>query len=73
MIRVSVEVCSGAGRFRAAVWAQSIEHALSLVKARYPSGEARVIFPIEPESFFVVGAAPTSEAVRLEALQDAAG
>ena len=53
MIRVSVDVCSGEARFRAAVWAKSIEHALSLVRARYPGGEATVIFPIEPEAFFV--------------------
>lgn len=73
VIRVSVEVCSGAARFRAAVWAESIERALSLVRARYPGGEARVIFPIEPEAFFVAGGYPTSEVVSLEAPEEAAG
>lgn len=73
MIRVSVEVRSGAARFRAAVWAESIERALSLVKARYPGGEAGVIFPIEPEAFFVDGAVPASGVVRLEAPEEAAG
>jgi hypothetical protein len=73
VIRVSVEVCSGAARFRAAVWAENIERALRLVTARYPGGEARVIFPIEPEAFFVVGGAPASEVVRLEAPEEAAG
>jgi hypothetical protein len=73
MIRVSVEVCSGTARFRAGVWAESIERALSLVKVRYPGGEARVIFPIEPEAFFVVDGAPSCEVVRLEAPEEAAG
>jgi hypothetical protein len=73
MIRVSVEVCSGVARFRAAVWAKSIEHALSLVRARYPGGEATVIFPIEPEAFFVDGVVPTSEVVSLETPEEMAG
>ena len=73
MIRVSVEVCSGAARIRAAVWANSIERALSLVRAHYPGGEVKVIFPIEPEAFFVDGVMPASEAVRLEALEEVAG
>jgi hypothetical protein len=73
MIRVSVEVCSGEARFRAAVWAKSIEHALSLVRARYPGGEATVIFPIEPGAFFVDGVVPTSEAVSLETPEEIAG
>jgi hypothetical protein len=73
MIRVSVEVYSGAARFRATVWAKSIECALSLVRARYPGGEARVIFPIEPEAFFVDGVVPTSEVVSLETPEEAAG
>jgi hypothetical protein len=73
MIRVSVEVCSGVARFQAAVWANSIERALSLVRTRYPGGEARVIFPIEPETFFVDGVVPTSEVVSLEAPEEIAG
>lgn len=73
MIRVLVEVCSGEARFRAAVWAKSIEHALSLARTRYPGGEATVIFPIEPEAFFVDGVVPTSEAVSLETPEQIAG
>jgi hypothetical protein len=73
MIRVSVEVCSGVARFQAAVWANSIERALSLVRTRYPGGEARVIFPIEPETFFVDGVVPTSEVVSIEAPEEIAG
>lgn len=73
MIRVSIEVCSGATRFRASVWAKNIERALSLAGARYPGGEARVIFPIEPESFFVDDEKPASEVVRIESPEEIAG
>jgi hypothetical protein len=66
MIRVSVEVCSGSGSFRAAVWAESIEQALTLTKACYQGGEAAVVFPIEPEAFFVRGIVPPSGMVHPE-------
>jgi hypothetical protein len=53
MVMVSVEVRSGRTHFRVGVQAQSIRRALSLVGGRYPQGEVRVAFPIEPEGFFV--------------------
>ncbi len=53
MVRVSVEVRSGAARFRVGVQAPSILEALSLVGGKYPRRELRVAFPIEPERFFV--------------------
>lgn len=53
MVRVSVEVRSGAARFRVGVQAESIRKALSMVAGRYPQGVVRVAFPIEPEGFFV--------------------
>jgi hypothetical protein len=53
MVKVSVEVRSGTARFRVCVQAESIRKALDMVRARYPSGEAGVVFPIEPEGFFV--------------------
>jgi len=55
VIRVSVEVCSGAARFRVEVLAEGIEHALSVVSACYPGAEATVLFPIDPEVFFAEG------------------
>jgi hypothetical protein len=73
VIRVSVEVCRGATRFRAEVWAKSIERALSLVMARYPGVEARVVFPIESEAFFVDSVVSTSEGVSLETPEEVAG
>jgi hypothetical protein len=74
VIRVSMEVRSGAARFRAVVWAENIVRALSLVRGRYPGCEARVLFPIEPESFFVApGGAPWVEEVVPEVPEVAAG
>jgi hypothetical protein len=53
VVKVCVEVRSGAARFSVAVRAESIRRALSLAEERYPMGEAGVKFPIEPEGFFV--------------------
>ena len=55
MVRVSVEVRDGASRLEVAVRARSISRALGLVAARYPKGDARVVFPIDPEGFFAGG------------------
>ena len=63
MIRISVEVRSEGLRSEIAVWAESIENALNLARANYPSSEVSVIFPIEPEGFFMDATAPLSEAV----------
>ncbi len=74
MIEVSVEVRSGAGRFRAVVWAQSIERAVSLMSTRYPGCQAKVLFPIEPEAFFTnKGPVPASGMVLPEVPEEAAG
>jgi hypothetical protein len=53
MVRVSVEVSSGAARFRVTVQAESIERALEIAKRHNPGGECRVTFPLDPETFFV--------------------
>ena len=53
MVRVSIEVKNGATRFRVGVQAMSIQGAINLVKAYYFAGDVRVIFPIDPEGFFV--------------------
>ena len=52
MVKVSVEVRSGAARFRVSVRAESTRSALRLVGATYPQGEVGLVFPIEPEGFF---------------------
>jgi hypothetical protein len=53
MIRISVQVNSGAARFKVAVQAESIERALEIVARQNPSKECKVTFPIDPETFFV--------------------
>ena len=53
MVKVSVEVRSGAARFRVGVQAPSIREALRLVGGKYPHREVRMAFPIEPERFLV--------------------
>ena len=53
MIKISIEVKSGSARFRVASQAESIEEALEMAR-RYNSGkECKVVFPIDPEGFFV--------------------
>ena len=52
LIQVVVEVRSGAASFRVSVRAHSIERAISLVRDSYPGAEARLVLPVEPESFF---------------------
>jgi hypothetical protein len=53
MVKVSIEVRSGAAHFDVAVQAESIQQAVSFVKERYSKGSVKVRLPIEPESFFV--------------------
>ena len=53
LVRVSVEVRNGTARFRVGVQAESIRKALSMVGGRYLRGVVRVLFPVEPEGFFV--------------------
>lgn len=55
MIRVSVEVRRGDISYRVAVQARSIRRALEILGGRNPGCELRVVFPIDPESFFVRG------------------
>jgi hypothetical protein len=53
MVRISVEVSSGAARFRVSVQAQSIERAMEIVQKQNPGKDCEVRFPIDAESFFV--------------------
>jgi len=54
MIKISIEVKSGtAARFKVAVQAESIERALEIAKRYNPGNECEVVFPIDPEAFFV--------------------
>ncbi len=52
MVRISVEVSSGAACFRVSVQAQSIERALEIVQGQNPGKDCKVSFPIDAEAFF---------------------
>jgi hypothetical protein len=51
-VRISVEVNSGAARFRVSVQAQNIERALEIVQGQNPGKDCKVRFPIDAEAFF---------------------
>jgi hypothetical protein len=53
MIKVSIDVKSGGAKFKVAVKAESIEGALEAAKRHSPGQECKVVFPIDPEVFFV--------------------
>jgi hypothetical protein len=53
MVQVTIEVHSRTAFFTVLMSAQSIQHALSMAAARYPSSVTRVKFPIDPERFFL--------------------
>jgi hypothetical protein len=53
MIKVSIEVKSGAARFEVAVQAESIQRAMEIAKRNHPGNECRLVFPIDSEGFFV--------------------
>ena len=66
MVKVSMEVRKGASRFAVAVSAESLQRAVSLVRDRYPGGECRVLFPMEPEEFLAENAAAPTAAFGVE-------
>jgi hypothetical protein len=53
MIRVTIEVREGTLTRRIQISAPSIERALGIASLRKPGCEARLLFPIDPEAFFV--------------------
>jgi hypothetical protein len=65
MIRVSMEVREGAALSRATVQAESIREAVSITRGRYPGRDVRVVFPIDPEDFFIEGPAEDNGRRRL--------
>jgi hypothetical protein len=53
MIRVTVEIREDALAHRTRVTAPSIERALKIAGGGKPGRSVRLVFPIEPEAFFV--------------------
>ncbi len=66
MVRITVEVGHGAARYRVAVQAESIRHALKIVEGLNPGSDLRVKFPIDPEAFFVKDSAATVGQIKRE-------
>ncbi len=53
MVKVPIQVQQGASVFNVSVQAQSIRRAVGIAAARHPGADARVLFPTDPEAFFV--------------------
>jgi hypothetical protein len=53
MIKIAIEVKSAAASCEVALEAESIEGALEIAKRSNPGTECNVMFPIDPEAFFV--------------------
>ena len=70
MVRISVEVGQGAVRHRVAVQAESIRRAVQIVEGINHGNDFRVVFPIDPETFFVKD--PTATAGLIEQEESAA-
>jgi len=66
MIEVCVEVGVNGASLRLSVRAGSIRRAIEIVQARYPRGDIRVVFPIQPESYFSTRAGSLTERMALE-------
>lgn len=73
MISVYVEVESGTVRFDVMVRAESIERAESIAQTRYPGGAARIVYPIDPEAFFVTDHGTIAGVADLEMAERATG
>ncbi len=56
-----MEVREGTALSRATVQAESIREAVSITRGRYPGREVRVMFPIDPEDFFIGGQAKSRQ------------
>jgi hypothetical protein len=53
MIKVSMEVRAETALSKATVQAESLREAVNITRRRYPGRDVRVIFPIDPEDFFI--------------------
>jgi hypothetical protein len=62
MIRLTVEIREGALTYQVRVTAPSIERALEIAGAGKPGRRGRLVFPIDPEAFFVSAGSGTREA-----------
>ena len=70
MIEVYVEIREGSTRYKVAVRADSITRAVGIVEGHHPGRDVRVVFPIEPEEFFVGDSKGTEAEESIRHLQD---
>jgi hypothetical protein len=73
MIEVLVGVGNDTDHFGVTVRAENIQRAMDIVEAYYPGADARVVHPIEPESFFVPEPAAPAGLVEIKMPESAAG
>ena len=66
---MTIEVGGDDARLGLSVLAASIRQAASVAQALYAGAQIRVIFPIEPETFFVIDSAASVWPVELETPQ----
>ena len=59
MIQVTVEIREGALTYRVRVTAPSIERAIKITGDGKPGRRVRLVFPIDPEVFFLPAASGT--------------
>ena len=59
MIQVTVEIREGAFTYRVRITATSIERALEIAGEGKPGRRVRLVFPIDPDVFFVPAASGT--------------
>jgi hypothetical protein len=62
MICVTIEVREGALTYQARVTTSSIERALEIMVEGKPGRSVRLVFPIDPEAFFITEASERREA-----------
>jgi hypothetical protein len=62
MISVSLEIREGVFTRRARITAPSIKRALNIAGGGKPGREVRLLFPIDPEAFFVTESSVQREA-----------
>ena len=73
MIEVLVEIGSDGARFHVVARAESIRRAVEIAQARYSGADARVVHPIDPESFFVKDPQIPAGLVEIEIPESIAG
>jgi hypothetical protein len=61
VIRIYLEVVSGAACSRVLITAESIKRAVDLARVRYPGSKVEVPYPIDPEAFFTREASRSGE------------